>query len=105
MVVVKHEEDLVSCVGQGLGWGLAVRSVRAWEGGYRMGPRYRFLVTPLWWSPSPPSHILLVLARVSSCCLQFLNPFHSCQCFLAAEAAAGPAGQAGLGELPRHREI
>lgn len=62
-----------------------------------MGPRYRFLVTPLRRSPSPPSHILLVLARVSSCCLQFLNPFRSRQRFLAAEVAAGPTGQAGPG--------
>lgn len=62
-----------------------------------MGPRYRFPVTPLWRSPSPPSHILLVLARVSSCCLQFLNPFGSRQRFLAAEVAAG---QAGLGGAP-----
>lgn len=66
-----------------------------------MGPRYRFLVTPLRRSPSPPSHILLVLAHVSSCCLQFLNPFRSCQRFLAAEVAAGPAGQAGPGEAPK----
>lgn len=60
-----------------------------------MGPRYRFLVTPLQRSPSPPSHILLVLAHVSSCCLQFLNPFCSCQRFLAAEVAAGPTGPGG----------
>lgn len=66
-----------------------------------MGPRYRFLVTPLRRSPSPPSHILLVLARVSSCCLQFLNPFRSCQRFLAAEVVAGPAGQAGLRGAPK----
>lgn len=65
-----------------------------------MGPRYRFLVTPLRQSQSPPSHILLVLAHGSSCCLQFLNPFHSCQRFLAAEVAAGLVGQAGLEGAP-----
>lgn len=78
---------------QRLGWGSAVSRA----GGDRMGPRYCFPVTPLWRSPSPPSHILLVLARVSSCCLQFLNPFGSRQRFLAAEVAAG---QAGLGGAP-----
>ena len=65
-----------------------------------MGPGYRFLVTPLRQSPSPPSHILLVLARVSSCCLQFLNPFRSCQWFLAAEVAAGPTGPGGAPKAP-----
>lgn len=70
-----------------------------------MGPRYHIPVTPLQRSPSPPSHILLVLARVSSCCLQFLNPFRSRQHFLAAKVAAGPMGRQGWGELPRHQGI
>lgn len=69
-----------------------------------MGPRYGFLVTSLRQSQSPPSHILLVLAHVSSCCLQFLNPFHSCQRFLAAEVAAGLVGQAVLEGAPKAPE-
>lgn len=58
-------------------------------------------MTPLRQSQSPPSHILLVLARVLSCCLQFLNPFPSCQRFLAAEVAAGLVGQAVLEGAPK----
>lgn len=58
-------------------------------------------MTPLRQSQSPPSHILLVLAHVSSCCLQFLNPFHSCQHFLAAEVAAGLVGHTVLEGAPK----
>lgn len=91
------------CGERRMGWGSAMRSMRTQEGGYRMRLRYRFLVTPLRRSPSPPSHILRVLAHVSSCSLQFLNPFHSHQRFLAAEVAVRPSGgRQGRGELPRH---
>lgn len=47
---------------------------------------------------TPESHP----ACAGSCLiLQFLNPFRSCQRFLAAEVAAGPAGQARLGGPPK----
>lgn len=60
-----------------------------------MGPRYRFLVTPLRRSQSPPSHILLALAHVSSCCLQFLNPSIS----WLLRLLQGPWGWQGWEEL------
>lgn len=89
------------CGEQRLGSGSAVRST---GGRVQDGPQVLIPGDIPRQSQSPPSHILLVLAHVSSCCLQFLNPFHSCQRFLAAEVAAGLVGQAALEGAPKAPE-
>lgn len=62
----------VTCREQSPGWGW--RLVRVQGGRLQDAPR---VLLPRGTPPAlpvTPSHILLVLARVSSCCLEFLNP-------------------------------
>lgn len=63
-----------------------------------MPPGYCFLVAPLQHSPSPLVTSCLCWRVSHPAAWSFSTPFPSCQCFLAAEVAAGPGGQQGSSE-------